>query len=294
MAQDNTQQPQDPAAQAAQPAATPSTPAPAPEVPQQQAESATPTPIEQAATPQTPEVPAPEAAQPVQPETPATPAAPTPEQPAPATPTPAPVQTPTPTTPPPTASEAPTLATSTAPFPATPAAPKPTPAETTTEPQTPTIEPLIKKEECKCTKIEVTEWDKQKRTLNKTFIKTFSPRAFYVPISFAIDVNRAKIAAEKKGYTIPEGAMIVDTGGMLWATLMLEVEGANTEDPSIVSLEGKEFYTKASSRPWKEMKMDMDELEKELGHKPKELYIWYVACPKCKDKKEIKTIYFAI
>ncbi len=87
--------------------------------------------------------------------------------------------------------------------------------------------------------------------------------------------------------------MILDTGGMLWSTLMVEVEGANAEDKNVVSLKGKEFYTKVSKLPWKDMKTDIEALKQELGKEPTELYFWYTSCPKCTDKKEIKTVLIA-
>lgn len=75
---------------------------------------------------------------------------------------------------------------------------------------------------------------------------------------------------------------------------MVEVTGENAEDKNVVSLKGKEVYTKVSKSPWNEIKDDIEELKKELGSEPKELYLWYTACPKCMDKKEVKTVLIAV
>jgi hypothetical protein len=110
----------------------------------------------------------------------------------------------------------------------------------------------------------------------------------------AIDINRAIQGAKNSNLTVPENPMILDTGGMFWSSVMVEVTGSKEGDPNIVSLIGKNIYAKVSSRPWKEMKTDIDELKQELGVEPKELYLWYGACPKCVDKKTVKTVYLAV
>ncbi|MFH1533367.1 MAG: hydrolase [Nitrospirota bacterium] len=149
-------------------------------------------------------------------------------------------------------------------------------------------------EDCGCPEITEAEWDKQKKTIDKSFYKTWSPRLFFYPFSFAIDIARAKAGAQNAKYVIPEKAMILDTGGMFWSSVMIEVTGENTEDKNVVSLKGKEVYTKVSKRPWNEIKTDIEELKTELGKEPSELYLWYTACPKCMDKKEIKTVLIAV
>ena len=110
----------------------------------------------------------------------------------------------------------------------------------------------------------------------------------------AIDVSRAKVGAEKAGYKVPDGAMLVDKGGMFWSTIMLEIEGEGTPNGSVVDL-NDEYYCKASAKPWSKMKEDMAELETELGHKPTELWMWYTACPGCikNDPDKVKTVYLA-
>jgi len=164
-----------------------------------------------------------------------------------------------------------------------PAEPAAAPAETS----------AAKSEDCGCPTINEAQWDKQKKTIDKLFYKTWSPRLFYYPFSFSIDLSRAEQGAKNAKYTIPENPMVLDTGGMLWSTIMVEVEGANPEDKNIVSLKGKEFYTKVSKLPWKDMKTDIEALKQELGKEPTELYFWYTSCPKCTDKKEIKTVFLA-
>ena len=169
---------------------------------------------------------------------------------------------------------------------ATPA--EPTPAEPETAPTE------AKGDDCECLTINEQEWDKQKKNLNKKFYKTYSPRILFFPFSMAIDINRAIMSAKKDGFTVPANPMLLDTGGMFWASVMIEVEGGDDTNKSVVKLEG-EYYAKTSRRPWKEMKVDMDELTKEFGSKPKELWMWYTACPKCipGDPEKIKTVFLA-
>lgn len=147
---------------------------------------------------------------------------------------------------------------------------------------------------CKCPDVKAEEWDKKNPVINKLFYKTWSPRLLYYPFSFVIDIDRAMTGAAGANYKIPSPTMILDTGGMFWSSVMVEVEGAKEGDKNIVSLAGKKLYTKVSKRPWMQIKFDIEELKKEIGKDPLELYLWYTACPKCMDKKEIKTILIAV
>ncbi len=180
-------------------------------------------------------------------------------------PTPAPVsQTPAP------------VATTPAPTPVTQAAAAPTPKT------------------CKCPTVNAADWDKKKQIINKVFFKAFSPRIFYYPFSFVIDVLRAQKAAIAKGYKPVENGMVLDDGAMFLGNAMIEVTGANTNDPAVLSLEGKEVYTKVSRRPWNQIKLDIDELTKELGKKPAQFFIWYTSCPGCTENKEVKSVLIAL
>jgi len=100
--------------------------------------------------------------------------------------------------------------------------------------------------------------------------------------------------AKKAGYTVPENPMVLDTGGMFLGNIMVEVQGANEGDKNVVSFMNKEVYTKASKVDWKDIKKDITALETELGAKPKELYMWYTACPECVSGRECKTILIAV
>lgn len=167
------------------------------------------------------------------------------------------------------------------------------PTQPTQPPQTSQFKPAPAKD-CGCPAINPAEWDKQKKKLDKTFYKSFSPRLLYYPFSFVIDLDRAKKAAAKKGYQVVQNGMILDTGGMFLGSVLVEVTGAKADDKNIVPLSGKELYTKVSRRPFKEIKTDIAELEAELGAHPGELYIWWTSCPKCTDKKEVKAILIAV
>ncbi|MFH1284096.1 MAG: hydrolase [Candidatus Peregrinibacteria bacterium] len=168
------------------------------------------------------------------------------------------------------------------------AAPQPQP-----QPTQPSAAP-VQKEACKCPEVKAEDWDKKRTQLNKMFYKTFSPKLFYFPFSIAVDINRAIQGAKKAGYTVPDNAMILDTGGMFMGSVMVEVQGAKEGDKNVVSFAGKNLYTKVCTRPWKEMRADIMDLERELGAKPKEFYMWYTACPKCIDTKNVKTVLIAV
>lgn len=198
-----------------------------------------------------------------------TPPAPTPVAPAPAPQTPPPV-VPTPVVPTPTPVAAPA-----------PVAPANNAAS---------IIPKL----CKCPTINAADWDKKKNTINKTFYKAFSPRIFYYPFSFVIDVFRAQKGATAKGYKPVENGMILDDCSMFFGKIMIEVTGANTNDPDVYSLEGKEVYTKVSRSAWTKIKNDIVDLEKELGKKPTQLFIWWTSCPLCMLTKEIKAVLIAL
>ncbi len=171
-----------------------------------------------------------------------------------------------------------------------------TPQTPETPAETPAPEEPAEKsaEECKCIEVSKEEWDKKHTTIEKSFYKTWSPRLFYYPFSMGIDIQRAIKGAKEKGYTVPEKMMLIDTGGMFWASIMVEVDGAKTDDPNVVSLAGKKVYTHVSTRPWKEMKTDVEELNEELGYKPDELYFWYTSCPKCTEEREVKSVLIAV
>lgn len=81
-------------------------------------------------------------------------------------------------------------------------------------------------------------------TGGRTFYKTFSPRLMNIPFSLAIDKNRAKIGATKKGYQIPEPAMYLSDGGMFWGNVYVEVKNADPADTSIVTLADEQITAK--------------------------------------------------
>lgn len=172
----------------------------------------------------------------------------------------------------------------------TPTTPSATPPPATPPPTTPPPAPTY----CKCPTINPADWDKKKTTINKTFFKAFSPRLFYYPFSFVIDVLRATKGAQAKNYKVVENGMVIDDGAMFFGNVMVEVTGANTNDPQVLSLAGKEVYTKVSLNDWKNIKLDIAELEKELGKKPAQLLIWWTSCPTCTANKEAKAVLIAL
>lgn len=190
--------------------------------------------------------------------------------------TPAPQATAVPATPPPASTAAP-ITTPPATAPAAQASGSPAPQAT-----------------CKCQTINPADWDKKKTTINKTFYKAFSPRIFFYPFSFVIDILRATKGAQAKDYKVVENGMIIDDCAMFLGNVMIEVTGANTNDPQVLSLEGKEVYTKVSRNDWKNIKLDIAELEKELGKKPAQLLVWWTSCPTCTASKEAKAVLIAL
>ncbi len=221
--------------------------------------------------------------------TPTAPVAPVPTPVVAPTPTQTPAQTPAPAitppvTPPPVAQVATNMATS--------AASSAASAATSAMKSVTSAIPIPKL--CKCPTINAADWDKKKSTISKTFYKAFSPRIFYYPFSFVIDVFRAQKSAIAKGYKPVENGMVIDDGAMFLGNVMIEVTGANTNDPSVYSLEGKEVYTKVSRSSMLQIKNDIADLEKELGKKPAQLFFWWTSCPLCTLTKDIKAVLIAL
>ncbi|MEK7548123.1 MAG: hydrolase [Patescibacteria group bacterium] len=177
---------------------------------------------------------------------------------------------------------------------ATEAPQQPAAAPASAQQATPEAAQPVAQNSCKCPTVNPADWDKKKTTINKTFYKAYSPRIFYYPFSFVIDLFRAQKSAAAKGYKVVENGMIIDDGAMFLGHVMVEVTGANTNDPDVLSLEGKEVYTKVSRNEWQNIKSDIADLEKELGKKPAQLFIWWTACPKCVAKKEVKSVLIAL
>ena len=174
-----------------------------------------------------------------------------------------------------------------------PAAPQQVETQQPAEAQAPAEAQQQPAEKCKCPELNIAEWDKQKKQIEKTFYKTFSPRILNYPFSYVIDADRASRGAKAKNYQVPESPMVLDTGGMFWGELMVEVTGADTSDSSVVDFAGKELYTKTTTDT-KSIKNEMEGLKAEMGVEPSEVYYWRVTCPKCDTDKEIKAIVIAV
>ncbi|MEK7673252.1 MAG: hydrolase [Patescibacteria group bacterium] len=164
------------------------------------------------------------------------------------------------------------------------------PATAATPPATSTPAPIA----CKCPNINPAEWDKKKMQLNKSFYKTYSLRIFNYPFAFTPEVYRAFKGAQQKGYNPVENGMILDTGGMFLGDVMVEVTSPNLQDKNVISLAGKELYTKVSRRPQSQIKQDIAELVTEIGKQPFALYFWWTSCPNCQAQKEAKTVLIAV
>jgi len=148
---------------------------------------------------------------------------------------------------------------------------------------------------CHCPEVKAEDWDKKHIKLDKTFYKTFSTRLLGYHFSDAIDRNRGEIEIKVKDYKLAENPMVLDTNSLFLSDLLIEVSNANASDPKVVSFVGKDVYTKVSKNTSRKLlKLDVLELEKELGKKPQQVYFWFVSCQKCDAKKEVKTIMVAL
>ncbi len=115
-----------------------------------------------------------------------------------------------------------------------------------------------------------------------------------MPISYAIDIDRATKGALKKGYKPVEKPMILDIDGTFMGSVLVEVENANKLDKDVLSFENAEVYTKVSTKPYKDISKDIEELVTEIGKQPRELYVWYVSCPKCMATRTEKSVIIAV
>jgi hypothetical protein len=123
------------------------------------------------------------------------------------------------------------------------------------------------------------EWDEQKKTIDKVFVKGFSPRIFRYPFSLEIDILRCIKAAAARGLTVVEPKGVMDIGGSFFSKALLEVTGDVKEgDSGLVILKG-EYYTKVAKRGFLGMKKEVAEIQKTLGGTPKELYFWHATYP---------------
>lgn len=147
---------------------------------------------------------------------------------------------------------------------------------------------------CKCPTINPADWDKKHLNFTKSFYKTFSPRLFHMPISYAIDIDRATKAAVKKGYKTVEKPMVLDIDGTFMGSVLVEVENADKLDKNIVSFENTDVYCKVSTLPLKDVQKDVEVLKTEIGKQPRELYVWYIACPRCEKTKNEKAVIIAV
>jgi|GEM_PF-2253800 len=149
--------------------------------------------------------------------------------------------------------------------------------------------------ECHCPEIKAEDWDKKHIKLDKTFYKTFSTRLFGYHFSDAIDKNRGEIEVKVKDYKPVEKPMVLDTNSLFISDMLIEIASGNASDPKVISFAGKDIYTKVSKNTNRKLlKMEALQMENELGKKPQQVYYWFVSCPKCDAKKEVKTIIFAL
>lgn len=245
--------------QAAQqdPAVTPQNPPPAPQ--------------EQQSTPE---------AAPQTPPAPATPPAEQSQQ-SPSEPPPAP-QEPPPAEQPQTPQEA-------APAEQTPAAPENAPAEQAQAPQAPPAppsEPLPP--------ITDENWDHKQVQINRTFYKTFSPRIFYFPFSLEVDIVRAKQAAQKAGYQVPENAIVIDKAGMFFTDLYVEIVGVDPakQDSNVLTV-NKTFDTLSSKNSWFKLRGEIADIKQQHGQEPQDLYVLHTSNIKGERQQDIQKILMA-
>lgn len=141
-----------------------------------------------------------------------------------------------------------------------------------------------------CPVVSNAEWDKQKKKLNKVFVKSFSPRVFSAPLSLVIDVNRANVKAEKMGFQRVENPMILHTGGMFMSSVYVEVQGGDPAKADL-NLMDQEIYAKAVQVADKELDHEVAVIEGELGEKPQAAYFWTT---KSKETEKEQTIILAV
>ncbi len=122
--------------------------------------------------------------------------------------------------------------------PAQPVPPEPTPTSPTPQPVPSAVQEPMPVQTQQAPPIQTPT------TGGRTFYKTFSPRLMNIPFSLAIDKNRAKMAASKKGYQIPEPPMYLSDGGMFWGNVYVEVNGAAADDTNVVTLTDEQITAK--------------------------------------------------
>ncbi len=136
------------------------------------------------------------------------------------------------------------------------------------------------------------QWDGQKKQIEKTFVKAFSPRLFRYPFSLEIDVLRGIKAAAAHSVEVVEPKQVMDTGGRFLSSVLLEVTGDIKEGASgFVKLSG-EYYCHVVKRNFLGMQAEVMDVQKALDGVPKELYFWHATYPKYTGD-EAKTVIIA-
>lgn len=140
-------------------------------------------------------------------------------------------------------------------------------------------------EEC-CPVFNPTLWEDHRfEWENKLFIKDRVFSVFYIPINYAMVMNRLHKSVTKAGGNNLDWLCLSDHTSMWNIDLYLAVDKEIPLAQNVV-LKGK-FYSKVYEGPFSDTKKwcnDFDTVAKRKGLQIKRQYLWYTTCPKCAEK----------
>ena len=151
--------------------------------------------------------------------------------------------------------------------------------------------------EC-CQDVDVSKYDYKKTAWrNKPFYTKKIFTIFHVPINIEPAITDAMEEMKGKGYRCSDEFMLMQKEtGWLSSNLYFSIDNPEKGDPNVERITG-EFVSKGFVGPYNKLFEPVKDLMQHLrkkGLESKELYMWYVNCPKCAKKQGgLKTILLA-
>lgn len=156
--------------------------------------------------------------------------------------------------------------------------------------QTPEEEPIA----CNCPHLDHEEWDEAENDWSDiAFLKGTTNAVMGVPVNFQALTTELREKAAKRGYAVPEDAMILLGEGKFRRPLLLEVEVDASETKDIYRPGGIAFTHIAPGPPGKvgDLMTESRRMAKErYGRGPDAEWIWYLTCRHCSAARDYETL----
>lgn len=151
--------------------------------------------------------------------------------------------------------------------------------------------------ECECPRLDPADWDDVESDWSDiAFLKTGVNAAFGVPMGYESAKAALETKAAKLGATIPDDPMILLGAGQFRRPIMIEVEDVPDGSRGVVH-PGGIAYTQLVEAPWGEIRHRLsafsDAVTERYGHKPDDVWIWYLTCRECSRARNFETLLVA-